>query len=373
MRNITHEFEDAVFITNLPEPKKGNDREATGLILKVRRNAQATGKVTAKPYTPTPKSKVYFYPGCNVPRFKVREWGKKHGITVTIKQANATATFASDKSIDSLIQTEWRATVKRQHLLSYLSTNYVLTEGTRLKEIYDLIVNNQSEYVYLPYWYTHSRPWFYESSRHNRAPAGIQPLNDFGSVTSGVYSYTTQESFQKIASIVSDPLLYPEAEIIELINEDAAVLDKQMYTQLSAMLKSDDKKNVVLAMETMANCNLNSSLHFVLLLLQEHGNVIYQQKEKNHVNFKSLMKYVGTNGYGISNDQIIQVLMEKGVLTMEILSETAAIVKSHLQNQFDTQHFKIKSITVSDAVQSYFTGATEIQSEQIVEQETNVE
>jgi hypothetical protein len=83
-------------------------------------------------------------------------------------------------------------------------------------------------------------------------------------------------------------------------------------------------------MTIMAGCNYEKSFVYLALLLEEFGrNAIYNHKYRNTVGFKSLLNWLGYNKYRWDKDAILDVSIEKGLLTQELLSTIKASILSN--------------------------------------------
>jgi hypothetical protein len=88
-----------------------------------------------------------------------------------------------------------------------------------------------------------------------------------------------------------------------------------------------DKDNHLVAMTIMAGCNYEKSFVYLALLLEEFGrNAIYNHKYRNTVGFKSLTNWLGYNKYRWDKDAILDVSIDKGLLTQELLDTIKASV-----------------------------------------------
>ena len=158
--------------------------------------------------------------------------------------------------------------------------------------------------------------------------------------------------------------VYSESEIIKHINEDSTIIDYEMVDQLNVMLDSDDRKNHVLALEIIANCNINESLYCVLLLLRQHSHTLVCLKEASHINFKSLLKFLDLSDWRrISFDDIMDNLMDKEVLKIEDVKDILERVKMEVvkHTSLFNKNFTINTLTVSDKVKAYFNPTVEVE------------
>jgi hypothetical protein len=88
-----------------------------------------------------------------------------------------------------------------------------------------------------------------------------------------------------------------------------------MYESIEKLFQSNQESDWTVAMEIMANSDLdNSALYNFLLFKHYYGSRMAYAKSRNHVNFKSMLEYYGVNKYSnITLDVIIDFLKLKGV------------------------------------------------------------
>jgi len=330
-----------------------------------------------KEYIPKAKDKLYFYPGCNVPRYKVREWGKKNDISITIKEDNATVKFGSRLSISKCLSYDTHTRMDKFKYLAWLDSMWSRDDGN-IKLMCEEILKSASNYVYLQKYGSGSNISMfmnlkdYHGNPYDRVKDHniTHDLAEADKDANGWYRsvYVTDNNYQILSSLLASPDVYSQQAVIGLINEDAMVIDQEMYGTLRNMFASNSDKDKLMALEIIGNCNIDPSLHHVLLLIKEYHNQIYAMSESKHVNFKSLLEYIGVGRMSMGNindDLMITCLMDKDVLTMQIVKELAEGVKDIWKDQYDTTHFKINTITVSDDVKRYFK-EKELQEEPVV-------
>ena len=138
-----------------------------------------------------------------------------------------------------------------------------------------------------------------------------------------------------------------ESAIIKMLNS-GIVMDETLHNSLSKMLESGDPSNITLAMETMANCDYEKSMVYILLLIQDYGYHIRYSTTVKHVNFKSLMKYFGFTTYDLERqniDSIVKHLNSKNLLSPENISIIAKFAK---QKAHEILRLRMHSFYVSD-------------------------
>ena len=96
---LLNQFRDIIRIDDLPTPEDyGTDYSINPKKIKhLEHNWQfiynCNSLLSVNVYTPNAKDKLYFHKKCNVPRYKVRDWGKAKNISITTKQEKANANF----------------------------------------------------------------------------------------------------------------------------------------------------------------------------------------------------------------------------------------------------------------------------------------
>jgi hypothetical protein len=242
-------------------------------------------------WDPVGKDKLYFFPGCNVPRFKVRE-----KFACTIKPENATAAFVSKSTmigsnttfihysnvfpIDLVQSTLFMNVLKEEHInqlfLSILANNniesinvcqslwdqyYYVDEYTKDSTSFrDYVITPRSRYN-----------WRYKCQASEYQLLTINKKNNLDKMTCDIY--------------------FEETLLIHL-NENNLIINKEKYNELRSFGTANDKENLVLMMELMSNCDFKESIVYLLFLLKEFGSSLTPLKESSHVNFKSLLSFL---------------------------------------------------------------------------------
>lgn len=266
------------------------------LKLKVRRGYQAEDLAEAldlqDDWVPSSEAeRPYFFPGCNVPRFKVRE-----NFNITIKPEYATAAFINIKTLKS--SEDGFETMSR--MLPYNGHNIM----TWLKFIYPandaFLVKAQSLYLncempILIHLDEGARLSYYRPMIPGCTPSSPDDrmLSDF--VDSILYDRDAIPLFipkpNSIMTRLTCPI-YDEKAILKLLNKDCIVVDKTRYEELELMGRSSDTDNLSAVMELMANCDFDKSSVYLLMLIKKFGHEMFKQPGINHINFKSLLEYL---------------------------------------------------------------------------------
>tara|TARA_R110002020_G_scaffold190644_1_gene390217 strand:+ start:7063 stop:8283 length:1221 start_codon:yes stop_codon:yes gene_type:complete len=345
-------------------------------------------------YNPQENDKLFFSAGCTIPRTKVREWGKDKKISITTKPEKANVNIISLKWLRNLSDYHsqyYDCMLDKQNFIDFLEINYSDKEFldeliTEIKSTsFDKVIiskynsSNMTGYNYNR-WSGESKPMTDAFKYENEIVSTYVDLfgeSEFKSDNEDFRLIDQSEqkikNLNKLFDLNDSNVTIFDTDLIDYVNESAITIDDEMYKQLYTMLDSDDKKNHIIAMEIIANCNYRTSLYKVLLLFKEVGWKVYNRPEKNHVNFKSLIKFIDLNDWSNPEfDSIISSLMDKKYLTKEILEEIMPLVKKEILEQNDFRNiFKINTITVSNEVKRYFGVDVELSKEELKQLEEN--
>ena len=142
---------------------------------------------------------------------------------------------------------------------------------------------------------------------------------------------------------------YHYRELLPHMNGDETItIDEKVFNQLNNMFESEDKDNHVLAMEIMANCNYQKSIMYILILLREYNYKIGKLRSRTHVNFKSLLGYLGMrhDNLYLQAYEMIDIMLERNLVTLEKLQYLFDKYQDDFINIYG-DHFRIHQLTLS--------------------------
>lgn len=298
-------------------------------------------------YTPTSGDRFFFLPGVTVPRVKMKDLHRDHNVKSVRDIEDANIIFVGAKTADTLTDYSWEipmdAVEFRKFILTAkdkgLITDYYFDKLQTALEFYtnDLIIIDNSA----------SRLLF-DDDISFRVPSEF---------------YNSSSRFMKISkdyvdlyNTIKDKQLCSEDAIYEYINgTDAVSIDQSMYEILCDMFKSDDSDNHVLAMEIMANCDYKSSILYLGYLFNGYRYQIENRRERTHVNFKSLLTYMGkTPGHVfMDKDEMVELMMKRKLFTKDYFFNLCEKFSAELEH-CSSDHFEVKSVSSSDKVNEYF-------------------
>jgi hypothetical protein len=218
---------------------------------------------------------------------------------------------------------------KIDNALEFYTEEYILTDWSTARNFTD---ND------LPQWNSYSaQPQYVDYHSKSRS--------------SSEHVHEVNKDYIHLYDLIKGKEIIDESCLLDQLNgDDAVIIDADMFTQLSTMFNSSDDDNHILAMEIMANSKYKESLLYIEMIFKNHAYTIGQSNTKNHVNFKSLLSYLGKNNRYIdtSLDDIMESLISKKVLTkdkVDILLENYA---EEINNRGDSTYFKVQTITVNE-------------------------
>lgn len=263
------------------------------------------------------KEKIFFLPGCTVPRFKFKKLKEEFGLQVVRNIENADVIITAEKSINSMMIDRWFLNV---------SMEYARIVDVSLSE-YD-----SEEY-----------PTLYFEDRGRKADDFLGEDADQDSI---LYRVIDEKSMD-----ILDYLMTNQSKIVKEggINAklNTTIMTDDMYEEATKMLESEDKANHTLAMELMANCNYNESAYNLVTLYQRFWCKISNNKTYDHVNFKAFLEYFNIRrGSPISDSEILAVFEERGIkMTQKQFSKLWSSTIRSLKNTADDLE-KLAEVTI---------------------------
>jgi hypothetical protein len=315
-------------------------------------NNTTKNNITISPdeYIPKIGDKLYFLPGVNIPRVKLKNLILDYNVTIVKNVKDATAIFGSKHSISKMMTTKWYYSLKTedfkecyQALKPHLDSRIIDNIDTAL-EFYT------GEWMHSDW---NSITKICDNDLNVYKTLIINPGIVAESNRTSKYLEVISEEYYKVLSDLEGRVILSDGSLVDKLNGDQAiVINSEVYDQLDQMLTSTDEDNHILAMEIMANSNYKQSLLYMHLIFKEHYREISNCHTKNHVNFKSLLAYLGKDNYSLQSslDTIVKSLIEKQVLTEEMLNILLDKYSMEITNSGDNTFFKVKNITVNEEV-----------------------
>lgn len=286
--------------------------------------------IKAEPYVPKKNDKLYFIPGTSIPRFKIKDFCEKHQVSIVKYKDKADVCFIGPDSYKELLFDSRHYAFRKSDMVSYFENNLRKGVGNHDQFLQDLKDADS----------THVTIHYSVQSALKEGKIG-QCFNKDVVWHPNIY-FKDEKAYESFVSIQTNPNIYDQKEILSRLN--STVMDEASYISVQRMLKSSDKNNVRLAIETMANCDYQKSAVYLLLLMKEYGAQIYEAPNYHHVNFKSLLKFFSINHVrSLYYDDILKALINTKLLNQSNLDMLQPLVLNNSQS-IGTSYFKVKAI-----------------------------
>lgn len=287
--------------------------------------------------------KLFFATGVTIPRVKLKNIYNEFGVKSVRDVEQADKIIIGHKTDDDLCSSNWTYKMTTEGFKNFIEALVpdVNIDTYYLQKITDALEFYQNEYVVID---------DYHSARLLTDPAVPNPLSDEDAKGSSPFYYIKADRVEEYKSYEGKDI-YHEDSLLKYINgTDAVTIDETMYNTLCGMFNSGDTDNTVLAMEIMANSNYFESLVYILMLFEEYGYRISDQRSRNHVNFKGLCSYLGVSPNYISKDDVVLGLLQKDAVTIENMSVVIKKYHDWVSSNGDSTYFKVQAVTFNDQI-----------------------
>ena len=191
-------------------------------------------------YTPMKGDKLYFLPGVNIPRIKLKDLATKFGIR-TVRDINeATIIFGSSKTKDKMTGSSWKYKIPTPLVQLFFETYKNDMDDYQFSKIDNALEFYTEEYI-LTDWSTARNftdtdcPQF---NSYSLQPAYLDYVNNKKSSSEYVYDVTTE--YLSIFNSLKDREIIDESSLLDQLNgDDAIIIDADMFIQLSTMFKKE--------------------------------------------------------------------------------------------------------------------------------------
>ena len=287
------------------------------------------------PYTPVKGDKIYFLPAVNVPRIKFKNVCVEYGVKNIRDIEQANVIFGSKKSLYEMTDSCWKYKCPTKNFLEFFELVKDKMDDYDIEKTETALEFYTNEFVAIDYYFAECIQKHFQFSDHHNYYSNKM--------------VTVKDQYKDLFLTILNKEILDESSVINVLNgEDATEIDKVMFDHISDMFNSSDTDNHVLAMEIMANSKYVESLIYLELLFYKHSNTIYQTHSKNHVNFKSLISYLGKDKTYLdtSMDNIVDSLRDKDQLTPDKLDILLSYAAKDIQMNGDSKYFTVKTISV---------------------------
>ena len=313
--------------------------------------------ISKDPYTPRPGDKLYFLPGVNIPRIKLKDLTMQYGIKSIREIKDANVIFGSSNTIAKLSNSRCYYQIPVVIIQEFLELSKHKMDSRDIDKLETALAANDKDYFLGSYnerrTFSDADYPFYKLALQNPVYKYHKELENI-SYSSYFNVIDEEDSLILINKLKNSTIkILDEESLLDIINgDDSIVISEEVFGNLSQMLSSSDEDNHVLAMEIMSNCNYKQSLMYLEILFKEFSNTFSRNSTKNHVNFKSLLSYLGKTptSMGTTVDTVVTSLRDKGILSKDKLDYIINKYSDYLGSYGNTPIFKIKTITVNEEI-----------------------
>ena len=290
------------------------------------------------------KDKLYLAAGVTIPRVKMKNIYTEFGVKTVRDIDQADKVIIGRKTSDMMSDYTWLYRIKTAAFKNFINS---LEVGVNIDQYYVDKVNEALEFYTNQYVVLNSWSDIRILTDCSFLPCQIQDP-DYKHSSSFHY---IKEDYREVYKDLITRDLYFEDGLLKYINgTDAVTIDETMFNTLSDMFRSNDQDNTVLAMEIMANSNYLDSLVYLLILFEEFGGPISNQRSRNHVNFKGLCAYLDIHPSSIHKDDIVKILLRKEAVTIENMSILLKYYYQDISNYCGSNYFKVQAVTFTDEI-----------------------
>ena len=290
------------------------------------------------------KDKLYLAAGVTIPRVKMKNIYNEFGVKTVRDIDQADKIIIGRKTADMMSDYKWLYRVKTEAFKNFINT---LQVGINIDQYYVDKVNEALEFYTNEYVVINDWSDIRILTQYAFIPGQIKD-QDYRSSSSFHY---IKDDYKEVYKDLIARDLYFEDSLLKYINgTDAVTIDETMFKTLSDMFRSGDQDNTVLAMEIMANSNYFESLVYLLIIFEEFGAQISNQRSRNHVNFKGLCAYLDIHPSSIHKDDIVKILLKKEAVTIENMSILLKYFYEDISNYCGSNYFKVQAVTFTDEI-----------------------
>jgi hypothetical protein len=272
---------------------------------------------------------IYRFPKLDLPRQKVDLLKEKYNVKVIRDPKKANVHVVSEKLFENLFESLWNTSVPFKdffNVLDNLKKNDYLTDSA-LSVANELIKQYELTDSMIRLW----SPYTHGSSNGDQMRDFL--VENISNISIGerntidvVLPDKNVNDFLNIKNSNIDTVY--DTDITEIIDKELAIINNTEYDNILKMIMSSDKDNRSLALEMLANCNINKSFDVVSGIFYWEYDWLKDTTNWNTVNVKALRKRLskysgGTNNHNIySYNNYINYLIEDKQLTEFAINKT---------------------------------------------------
>ena len=308
-------------------------------------------KFSENKYTPSYGDKLFFLPGINIPRVKLKNLTLSHNVKSIRDIDKSSAVFANSFTFSKMVESKYYSTLPTSLFRQYFEIIKDDLDSVQVGMVEASLESYSNDVILLDY--------------HTRSAMTDDNLTSIKNNSDFINQVHDQESSDRFNVLNEDQVvlfkllatreIFQETDIIELLNGDKALsIDDEVFNQLSEMMNSSDIENHTLVMEIIANCEYRTSLLYLMVLFEKYGYIFMRSRVKSHINFKSLLSYLdlSTHNMNVTIDTIMELFIKREVLTEKWIDTLLSIYDSEVRRG-ESSYFKCKTMTLNDEALAY--------------------
>jgi hypothetical protein len=283
--------------------------------------------------------KLYRWPHLDLPRQKVDLLKDKFNCKVIRNVDKADIEIISMNGMRKLVEMDWHASFSYSgmyNFLSFLKSADILTKSSldKCRDILEGIPKESRISI------TRDHPWNIDSAGELFQTSKI--INKYldSNRPKGVGREAIVKGKDKIDTyhhiINTSSQVVFDVDINNIIDEDLAVIKNTELEKIQQMISSSDRDNRSLALEMLANCNVNKSFDVVSIIYYWYYDWLKDTNNWNTVNVKALKAKMkafeggGSTSSIYSYNNYIKNLVEHDKLTKFAIDDTRKRLYKHI-------------------------------------------
>ena len=236
--------------------------------------------------------KIYRYPKLDLPRQKVDLLKERFNCKVIRDINKADVGIVSMKFFDKLIQREWGTSVSYVEMYRVLAElkNSDLLSDSALAILRDFMSQTDTTYRVS---YKYNKNWGTQDAAVTKMYEFIEQITQANrsKYDDGHDWILPKENYAVYDSIINSKVtLIVDTSVCAIIDEDLAVLESEKFDEVEKMVTSSDIDNRSLALEMLANSNIEKSFDVVSGIYYWHYDWLKATTNWNTVNVKAFRK-----------------------------------------------------------------------------------
>ena len=235
--------------------------------------------------------KIYRYPRLDLPRQKVDLLKEKFNCKVIRDINKADIGIVSMKFFDNLVNREWGNSISYVELYGILSElkNSDLLSDSALTELRDFMSQTDTTYRVT---FKYNKDWSESDPTAIKMYEFVEQISQANRKEDRGHDWILpKENYDVYDTIINSGVdLISDIDVCAIIDEDLAVLENEKFDEVEKMVTSSDIDNRSLALEMLANSNIEKSFDVVSGIYFWHYDWLKATTNWNTVNVKAFRK-----------------------------------------------------------------------------------